>query len=93
MSDQVVTSSDEYAKEVYGFTLLHAKVEDALTSFEQCVKLDPYSVYSNRVLGWALYLARQGARNFTKRNASFFMPLSSFARVSGLAVHRRFCRY
>ena len=51
--------SDEYAQEVYGFTLLHAKVEDALTSFEQCVKLDPYSVYSNRVLGWALYLARQ----------------------------------
>ena len=51
--------SDEYAQEVYGFTLLHAKVEDALASFEQCVKLDPYSVYSNRVLGWALYLARQ----------------------------------
>jgi serine/threonine-protein kinase len=51
--------SDEYAQEVYGFTLLYGDAEDALASFERCVILDPYSVYSNRIYGYALYLARQ----------------------------------
>ena len=54
--------SEPFSQIVYGLCIMaQGKLDDARECFKRAVALDPFSVRANRMLGFALYLARRFA--------------------------------